>query len=359
MAKTNLLLIVACLLTTTVWCDSTINQIVSLLQQSMQNQYQSGNPWLRQAHAKQHGCVRGFMQPDANLPAELAQGIFTNQTIYPVFIRFSNGVGPGFTAIQSANESDYIPDIRGFGIKVLNVSGDFIVPYATSQVFTLTTGTVGFLPDEPSALSFFTAIQGGKFDQVKWLAENPRLAILYAAQATFISDLLSANWYQSVAQMHGQTPVKHHLYPCSASAQFTRNQTPRLDFNLLRDQLLADLSNNGSGCFRWAVQFYQDESSTPINDSTIQWNTPFQDLATLYIPSQVFGNDTQEDTCTWLSFNPALSLGEHQPVGILQDIRMAVYAAMATQRHSLQNQPNVDATYEDWVNYGPPLQMPA
>jgi len=68
-------------------------------------------------------------------------------------------VGRGFTPLLHANESDLVPDIRGFGIKLLNVSGPFLAQNAASQVFTLTTAKQTFLDTAEHALSFFQAVQ--------------------------------------------------------------------------------------------------------------------------------------------------------------------------------------------------------
>jgi outer membrane murein-binding lipoprotein Lpp len=51
-----------------------INQIWSGIQDLMNQAHAKGNPWLRMAHAKQHGCVRALIQTLPNLPSYAAQG---------------------------------------------------------------------------------------------------------------------------------------------------------------------------------------------------------------------------------------------------------------------------------------------
>ncbi len=52
------------------------SQIVTILSALTQKEFGHGNPWLRQAHAKQHGCVQATVQVLPNLPAHLAQGTY-------------------------------------------------------------------------------------------------------------------------------------------------------------------------------------------------------------------------------------------------------------------------------------------
>lgn len=114
----------------------TIAAISALFRQSMANQYQAGTQWLRQAHAKQHACVRAFLTPDPSMPEEYARGVFGNFTSYPVMLRFSNGVGRGFSStycvhlalhdhapvvVDSTNVSDHKLDTRGMGMKIFKV----------------------------------------------------------------------------------------------------------------------------------------------------------------------------------------------------------------------------------------------
>jgi hypothetical protein len=111
--------------------------VTSIFTSETQNQNKAGlsGEWLRNAHAKQHGCIQAFLTPLDNLSPALAQGIFSHNTSYPAFIRFSNGMGRGFVPLTgAANQSDVVPDIRGMGIKLFNVSETIITPGYDTQV---------------------------------------------------------------------------------------------------------------------------------------------------------------------------------------------------------------------------------
>jgi len=324
-----------------------IDTIVNLFHNSTIAQFQAGEPWIRHAHAKQHGCVRAYVSPVSNL-GNLAQGIFASNETRPAFIRFSNGVGRGFTPFQSAHESDAIPDIRGMGLKILNLTGfTYVDPLANSQTYTFTTDRVAFLPDIPTALSFFKASASGKLALTAWLA-NPvhwRLAALFAGQGVYITDLLTVQWYSPVPTEHGNLIVKHHLIP--ATGDEIKNLPEIIPSNGLRQQLVSDLKL-GSWVFKWQVQEFESDDTTPVNDPTVPWNTPWEDLAYITIPGQTTGSAQQETFCEWMGFGPQLSVEGHGPVGDTQAIRTAVYKAMMSLRHQLHNQADRDATIEDW-----------
>src|SRR3989338_4898170 len=144
-----------------------VQQVSAIFTQSMNNQYRNPPPGypaglLRQAHAKQHGCLRAEVRVHQDLPAAFAQGVFQPGAVYPPLMRFSNGVGRAFAPPPAhANETDIAPDTRGLALKLFNATGQFLIADADTQAFTFTTSRVGFLPTPQSAVGFFTAVQEG------------------------------------------------------------------------------------------------------------------------------------------------------------------------------------------------------
>lgn len=56
----------------------------------------------------------------------------------------------------------------------------------------------------------------------------------------------------------------------------------------------------------------------PIENALIAWNekdSPWEKLATIRIPPQVFASTEQAEFCGNLTFNPWHSLAEHEPLG--------------------------------------------
>ena len=335
--------------------------VIGYFTQETQTEAGQGQTWLRMAHGKPHGCVQATVNINSALPSQYQQGIFVPGASYPAFIRFSNGVGRGFTPLLNANESDAVPDIRGFGLKIFNCAKGW--PNTPSVDFQFTTSRVGFLPDIPSAVSFFSAVYSGNLATTAWLATNPRLATLFAAQGIDgnVDNLLTADWWTPVVSRFGPTYFKSHLYPCGSSPKAAEDAAEGLDreaksrffksFNYYTDLLVQDLGS-ASSCFTWAIQFWQSNSTTPIDDTTIQWNTPFTPVASITIPKQTFMSPGQQTYCDYMSFNPALNIPAHAPVGVLQELRSAVYTAMPpVRRAALGLNPKGVTTCTDYNNY--------
>jgi len=173
--------------------------------------------WLRNAHAKQHGCLQAYITPLQGLPSNLAVGIFAQPVTYPAFIRYSNGLGRGFFPLSNpmdSNGSDANPDVRGMAFKIFNVSGNWTIPNVDTQTFTFTGDNIGFLDSQENTLSYFQAIQGGKLATAAWMIRHPHLSrlLIGTAHTGVIPSLLNGNFWQAAPQSHGvgQT-AKYHL----------------------------------------------------------------------------------------------------------------------------------------------------
>lgn len=91
---------------------------------------------------------------------------------------------------------------------------------------------------------------------------------------------------------------------------------------------------------RWAfeVQRYTDEATTPIEDPTVEWTSPWTRLATLTLPAQ--GADAA--FATWvegLSFDPWHALEAFRPLGAMMRARNAAYR-VSTQARKASREPD-------------------
>ena len=111
--------------------DEAIRRIKELTEKQIEDAYRSGQrPAQRDAHGKQHGCVRADFTVPASLPAAVRQGVFAEAHTFHAWIRFSNAVG----------SEDQAGLARGMAIKLLGVPGRKILPDqadATTQDFLL------------------------------------------------------------------------------------------------------------------------------------------------------------------------------------------------------------------------------
>ena len=75
--------------------------------------------FLRDAHAKSHGILKGELEVYPDLPQHLRQGISAMPNRYPVIVRLSTAPGD--------LQSDRIPALYGMAIKVLGVTGNKVL----------------------------------------------------------------------------------------------------------------------------------------------------------------------------------------------------------------------------------------
>src|SRR5690348_16497853 len=95
-----------------------IQRVVQALELILTRSQAKSGQFRADVHVKTHGYARGQFQVLANLPYELAQGLFADEGIYPAVVRFSNAA--------SQSQLDAIPDGRGMAIKLLGVKGDLV-----------------------------------------------------------------------------------------------------------------------------------------------------------------------------------------------------------------------------------------
>src|SRR4051812_32652282 len=81
--------------------------------------------FLRDAHAKRHGCVKGELTVRGDIPEDLKVGVFEKARTFKTWQRYSNG--------NSEIRSDWKTDARGMAIKLTNVEGTKLVPEYPEQ----------------------------------------------------------------------------------------------------------------------------------------------------------------------------------------------------------------------------------
>ncbi|MCJ2023225.1 catalase family protein, partial [Methylobacterium sp. J-067] len=108
---------------------------------------------VRSVHAKAHGILEGTFTVEADLPPELAQGLFATPSEHRVYMRMSTNAG------------DILPDAislpRGLAIKVLDVEGERL-PDAegTTQNFIMVNGKVFQAPNAEKFLGSLKLLAG-------------------------------------------------------------------------------------------------------------------------------------------------------------------------------------------------------
>jgi hypothetical protein len=113
---------------------------------------------------------------------------------------------------------------------------------------------------------------------------------------------------------------------------------------MLRETLVADLSR-GDGCFDLMAQLQMAGKNMPVEDATVLWSekdSPFLKLGRVTIPRQQFDTPEQNAFCENLSFTPWHALPEHEPVGVMNRVRRALYQEISRYRHAKNAAPRAE-----------------
>jgi len=333
--------------------DELIQQIVQIFSDSTTSLADNNSPWLRQAHVKQHACMRATLEITNNDP-DYQSGVFIGGSTYNVFVRWSNGAGPGFATGFTGPRNDAAPDNRAIAIKILGVDGEKMLEQesdADTQDFLFTTSQAAFLVNAVDALAFFQATAQGALAQTAYLVLHPTTAKLYAVDtpaAGLIKDLSTGSFYSNVPSRFGSTYAKFMLDPCDGNPSiFTLPGAT----NYYHNRWAKDIASNDI-CYGLYVQLYENDETTPLEDGTAVWNTEWTQLGTLtFASSQPWGSDGQETFCENMSFNPWHTLPAHEPIGGIQRIRKAVYTTMGQMRAQIGGFAFAEPTEDDYDNF--------
>lgn len=271
-------------------------------------------------HSKTIGLLKGTFTIAADVPTELQHGLFAQPNAeFPCYVRFSN----------SSSINDSKSDLRGVAIKLMNKQDqqpvqDFIL--INKEAFPLGTPWI--------FLSFIYWL-----DVAPWLvplvfALKFQLSALWQSRGAVIPTLANQSFYSttpfalggnpapvSISEENNVMAVKYSLRPKrTEGAVLSRIQGE----NYLRDELEAHL--NAKNRLEWGfyVQQRTNPNTMPLNDASMVWDSPYVLVATLSIPAQDFNTPQQLELGDTLSFSLNHHQPMHQPIGVMNRVRMQV-----------------------------------
>jgi hypothetical protein len=283
-------------------------------------------PLRRALHAKAHRTFSARFEVLDNLPEPARQGLFATPRSYDAVVRYSNGSG--------RVQSDAKPDVRGIAVKLLGVSGPKVLGDAPTQ---------DLLAVLASATPFRTA---DEFVGTVWALRSPALALFRLIGAFGIgramqlvrrlasglkappASLATTPFYSALPIQCGPFAARFRLTPAGAPAPVE----PGAD---VFAEDLAQRIQRAPVVYTLALQFFSDEATTPIEDGSVDWPTPYVDVARLEIPVQDPGSEAGRrlaERVEQLSFDPWHALVEHKPLGNLMRARKHAYFASAQKR---------------------------
>lgn len=295
----------------------------------------------RALHAKGNAGLVGTFEVLADIPSDAKVGMFAEPRTYDALIRFSNG--------SPKVQSDKEPDVRGVAVKVIGVGGKKLIPGMEDAK------TQDFL----AIRSATTPVRNADdFMKIVRAARNPATA-LFSLLFSFgpfrlpgllgkivksinapVKPLAETTYYSAAPITFGPHAVHFAFLPASGAAA----AEPKADHPVVRglgndalgDALGGDVSKRALA-WDFAVQFYENESSTPIEDNTVEWVTPFVKIGRLTIPAQDPKSPRGQkirDAIEKLSFDPWHAREDLRPIGSMMRARNHAYRVSTINREA-------------------------
>ncbi len=273
----------------------------------------------RALHAKSHGVLEATLAIAADLPEHARHGLFAKPATYEALVRFSNGAG--------RVQHDKVGDVRGMAVKVLGVPGPKVLGDGTTQ------DLLGILSP---AIPFKNA---DEFVAVVWATRNPALALfrligalgpvrpfqllrkVVAPMRVPPGSLLTRRFFSAAPIQCGPYAIRCAFTPA------TEQQVP--EGASLADDLAARLAR-GPVAYDLEIQFFADATTTPIEDTSVDWPSPYLKVGTLTIAKQDAASDRGKrlaERGDALAFDPWHALVEHKPLGGIMRARKSAYYA--------------------------------
>jgi hypothetical protein len=324
-------------------------EIIAVIGEFIDRRFKEGRrPALRDAHAKDTGCVKAIFRVNKDLPGELRRGVFSTEREYDAWIRFSDG--------NSEVRSSRWPDARGMAIKLMGVNGDKLLDETDSQDFIMANHPAFFIDDLQEYLDTLKVFHRGRTLQqlLSVLKLKPHeIPLAIRVNFTLITNPLFSQYWSMTPYRLGATAgermaIKFTAKPRLANtANFLWTAATYLlpGFSLKKE--MAKILAAREMWFDFYIQRFVDERSTPIENSRKIWTEDVsrpEPVAKIIIPCQDVISDERDRFCENLSFNPWHGLAEHKPLGAVNRVRKQVYLEISRQRHRLNFQPHTQPT---------------
>lgn len=283
----------------------------------------------RGLHAKANVLARAEFEVLAGIPEHVRVGMFAEPKKYDAVVRFSNG--------GAAPQADKRPDVRGIAVKVIGVGGKKIIPgmesAPTQDFLAILSPTQPFRTPEDfiwfvlAARSPLTLIPKGilRMGPGKFFS---LLGVLQKGLGAPLTALHTNRYFSALPIQFGKHAVKYSFVPLDADAA-SGPVDPDLGGALTKVLETRPL--------RWElqVQFFVDEQSTPIEDGTVEWKSPWVPVARLTLPQQSVESEKGKALTHWaegLSFDPWHAQEQFKPLGAMMRARNAAYRVSTIAR---------------------------
>jgi hypothetical protein len=296
----------------------------------------------RALHARPHVGLKAELTVRDGLPEWARVGIFAAPATFKAWVRLSNG-GP-------VHASDRAPDVRGFALKVTGVPGAKLIPglegAPTQDFLGILTQAMPFkTPD--AFVGVVRAANGPKLLALPrilsalGLSAFSVLGQLQKGMAERHESLVEQAFYSVLPIRWGAAAVKYGFVPVNPPKPATPVTDERSRF---ADDTRARVTQ---GPLRWTlrIQPFESEATTPIEDPTKVWTSPWTDVADLTVPVQDPASAEGQKLTALVdtfSFDPWHAPVEFRPLGAMMRARSHAYRDSVIERQAAK-EPGPDA----------------
>ncbi|WP_375786987.1 catalase family protein [Bradyrhizobium sp. Pha-3] len=345
---------------------ATTRGLIAAMRYIGEKTFADGGRAIRPVHAKAHGFLEGYLEVEAGLPSELAQGLFAKPRRYPLVMRFST--------IPGDILDDSVTTPRGLAIKVIGVEGERLGGSEgnVTQNFVLINSPAFGAPNPKKFLSIVRLL-AKTTDRVEWLkkalsvvmrqVQRVMVAITGRPSATVgtlgghpATHILGETFYSQAALRFGDFVAKIAVAPASAElvaltqAPLNVSGVP----NGLREAVVSFFRTNG-GIWEVRAQLCTDLALMPVENATIAWPeemSPYRRVARITVKPQSTWSDARSSAVDdGMSFSPWHGLAAHRPLGGIMRVRRQVYEMAKSFRADKNNriieEPREMLTFED------------
>lgn len=306
----------------------------------------------RAVHAKGHGYVSARVEILADLPPELAQGLFARPGGHGAILRFSTNPG------DVLDDSVSVP--RGLALKVLEVEGERLPGSEgeRTQDFVLVNGPA-FSAGSAKAFLGNLRLLAKTTDRAQWAKKALSAALRTTERALEAVGLESAAiktlggapnvhplgeaFYSQTAFRHGSFVAKYAVVPRSAS--LVRHHGEEIDAGGRPDAIREAMARDADmAIMEWELraQLLRNRATMPVEDPTVEWDqeeSPYLAVARIRAEPQAAWTEARDALDDGLRFSPWTGLAAHRPLGVINRVRRDTYADSALFREHVNRCP--------------------
>lgn len=269
-------------------------------------------------HRKEIIGASGTLEIFDGLPDHAAQGIFRKPAICPAIVRLSNGAFD----IQANTR----PDIRGFALKVLDVSGPAASGgMADHQDFLLINHEVFGARDSDEFIDLAIHAARGPVALIWHLLRTDGLSVALSKLKALAAKL--GKPFAGFAAERFNTAVPHRNGPYAVKVIVTPTAPSASGGPDYADDIRKRIAT-GPLCYDVSLQFFTDEATTPIEDNQTAWPDAEAPLVRVGRLTLTAADVAVED----LTFDPWGGLEDHRPLGEVMRARRSAYYISARAR---------------------------